>query len=117
MYARNAMSSTPLAARPAEPLPFWPRGLPEPATPRAERVVQWHMLKMTPEEGRAYVRRWQLLRAVEVVELQRTSMDTKLQQLAALMASRDAFGPEPDRDAQIRDVRERWARLRQALGG
>jgi hypothetical protein len=44
-------------------------------------------------------------------------METKLQQLAALMASRHVFGPEPDREAQIRVVRERWARLRRALSG
>ncbi len=28
-------------------------------------------------------------------------METKLQQLAALMASRHVFGPEPDREAQL----------------
>ncbi len=44
-------------------------------------------------------------------------METKLQQLAALMASRHVFGPEPDREAQIQVVRERWARLRRALSG
>ena len=72
---------------------------------------------MTSEEAQAYLARWQLLRAVETAELQRTSMETKLQQLAALMACRDVFGPEPERDAQIREVRERWARLRRALDG
>ena len=75
------------------------------------------MSKMTPEEARAYLTRWRLLRDVEAAELRRTSMDTKLQQLAALMAARDVFGPEPNREAQMRDVRQRWARLRQALGG
>ena len=75
------------------------------------------MPKMTHEEGRAYLARWRLLRDVEAAELQRTSMDTKLSQLAALVAARDVFGPEADREAQIRDVRERWARLRRALSG
>ena len=71
----------------------------------------------TSDEARAYLRRWQLLEAVQTTELQRTSTDTKLRQLAALMASRHVFGPEPERDAQIRDVRERWTRIRRALGG
>jgi hypothetical protein len=44
-------------------------------------------------------------------------METKLRQLAALMASRHLFAPEPDREEGVRLVRERWARLRKALGG
>lgn len=75
------------------------------------------MRKMTPEDARAYLTRWQLLRDVEAAELRRTSMDVKLQQLAALVAARDVFGPEPEREMQIRAVRERWAHLRQALRG
>lgn len=75
------------------------------------------MAKMTREQALAYVDRWQQVQDAEVAELQRTSIETKFTQLAALMASRDVFGPEPDRDVQIREVRERWARLRQALGG
>jgi hypothetical protein len=75
------------------------------------------MAAITPEEARAYFARWQLLRDVAVPEPQRTPMETKLRQLAALMASRDLFGPEWDREARVRELRERWARLRQALGG
>lgn len=75
------------------------------------------MVTMTPDEARAYLRRWELLREVETAELHRTSMETKLRQLAALMAARDVFGPEPDRDAQVLVVRERWARIKQALLG
>lgn len=74
------------------------------------------MSPMTPEQARSYFERWKLVREIETAELQRTSMDTKLQQLASLMASRHLFGPEPDREAQIQLVRERWARLRRALG-
>jgi hypothetical protein len=75
------------------------------------------MSAITPEEALAYFRRWELVRDVEARELRRTPMETKLQQLAALMASRHVFGPEPDREAQTRVVRERWARLRRALSG
>jgi hypothetical protein len=75
------------------------------------------MRKMTPEEARDYLQRWELLRDVEAAELRRTSLETKLQQLAALMAARDLFGPEPDRETQLLDVRELWARLRRAVRG
>lgn len=75
------------------------------------------MAKMTPDEARAYLQRWELLREVEAAELRRTSMETKLRQLAALMAARDVFGPEPDRDTEVLVVRERWARIKQALRG
>ena len=72
---------------------------------------------ITPEEARAYFRRWQLLREEEARQLARTPMETKLRQLAALMASRHLIGVEPDREAGVEAVRERWARLRQAVSG
>ncbi len=75
------------------------------------------MAAVTPEEALAYFRRWELVRDAEAKELRRTPMQTKLQQLAALMASRHVFGSDPDREAQIQVVRERWARLRRALSG
>jgi hypothetical protein len=70
---------------------------------------------MDPEKARAYLSRWQLVQEREIAELRRTSSDTKLKQLEALFASRDAFGADPDRAAEERTVRERWIRLRQAL--
>jgi hypothetical protein len=73
------------------------------------------MLELTAGEARAYLERWRLLRDMEAAELRRTSMETKLQQLAALMAARDAFGVEPDREARVQAVRERWETLRRAL--
>ena len=75
------------------------------------------MAAITPEDALAYFRSWELVRDAEARELRRTSMETKLQQLASLMASRHVFGPEPDREAQLQVVRERWARLRRALSG
>jgi hypothetical protein len=72
---------------------------------------------MTPEEARAYFKRWELVRDVEVEELRRATMEAKFRQLAALMASRHLFGLEPDREAQVHEVRDRWTRLRRALGG
>jgi hypothetical protein len=75
------------------------------------------MAGMTPEQVRAYFARWELVRAAEAAELRHTTMQTKFQQLAALMASRHLFGPEPDREAQVLEVRARWTRLRRTLGG
>jgi hypothetical protein len=56
-------------------------------------------------------------RCAEAAELRLATMEIKLQQLSALMASRHLFGAEPDREAEVHEVRERWTRLRQALGG
>jgi hypothetical protein len=84
---------------------------------RTDRSKIIAMDAMTPEEARAYFKRWELVRDVEAAELRRATMETKLQQLAALMASRHLFGPEPDREAQVHEVRDRWTRLRRALGG
>src|SRR6266705_5992064 len=61
---------------------------------------------ITPEEARAYFRRWELLREEEARQLARTPMETKLRQLAALMASRHHFGVDPDREAGVEAVRE-----------
>jgi len=44
-------------------------------------------------------------------------MDTKLHQLSALMASRNLFAVDPERENGLQLVRARWARLWQALGG
>jgi hypothetical protein len=44
-------------------------------------------------------------------------MDTKLCQLSALMAARSLLGDVPVRESAVQDVRDRWARLWQALGG
>jgi hypothetical protein len=74
------------------------------------------MSGMTPEQAKAYLERWKLVREAEAVELQRTPMAVKFRQLAALMASRDVFGDEPQREQDIEAVRERWARLKKALG-
>jgi hypothetical protein len=80
-------------------------------------VLKCDMAEITPEQARSYFSRWDLVREVETTELQRTSMETKLRQLAALMASRHLFAPDPNRETQVHEVRERWARLRKALGG
>ncbi len=72
---------------------------------------------MTSDEGRAYLQRWALVQAAEDAALRCTPLEVKLRQVSALMASRDLFGVEPEREAGVQTVRERWASLRQALRG
>ena len=71
---------------------------------------------MTPEEGHAYLERWRLVREAETAELRQTPLRTKFEQLAALMASKQLLGPDPDRERQVQEVRERWLQLRRVLG-
>ncbi len=75
------------------------------------------MAAITPAEARAYLKRWELVREIELIELRRTSMDVKLRQLSALMASRGLFGEDPERENGVQLVRDRWACLRRALLG
>jgi hypothetical protein len=75
------------------------------------------MASITPTEAQAYFKRWELVKEIELTELRRTSMDTKLRQLSALMASRSLFGVDPEREKGMQLVRDRWARLWQVLGG
>jgi hypothetical protein len=75
------------------------------------------MASITPAEAQAYFERWDLVKEIELAELRRTSLDTKLLQLSALMASRSLFGVDPGRENGVRLVRDRWTRLWQALGG
>jgi hypothetical protein len=75
------------------------------------------MASITPAEAQAYFERWELVKEIELAELRHTSMDTKLRQLSALMASRSLFGVDPERENGMQLVRDRWARLWQALGG
>jgi hypothetical protein len=73
------------------------------------------MSSVTPKQARLYLERWDLVEAFELEQLRNTSIETKARQLSALMASRDLFGEDVDRDTGVREVRERWARIRRAL--
>ena len=75
------------------------------------------MAAITPGEAQAYFKRWDLVAEIELIELRRTSMDVKLRQLSALMASRGIFGVDPNREQGVQLVRDRWACLRQVLSG
>jgi hypothetical protein len=72
------------------------------------------MAALNPEEARAYLARWDLVRQVEVAELRGTSLDTKLKQLEALVGSRHLFNPDPCAQVEDVEIQARWSRLRQA---
>ena len=63
----------------------------------------------------AYQTRWKSVNQMEIAELRNTSMEMKLRQLASLMASREMFGIDPQRERATEQIRERWVQLRQAL--
>jgi hypothetical protein len=73
------------------------------------------MAQLTPDQARAYLSRCQQVREVEKVELRQATVETRLQQHAALMASRELFGVDPDREAQVSEVRQRWADLKKVV--
>jgi hypothetical protein len=87
------------------------------AVSSSPRRIIMLMAAINPTEAQAYFKRWELVEEIELVELRRTSMDVKLRQLSALMASRGLFGVDPDRENGVQLVRDRWACLRQALRG
>ncbi|MGH8285564.1 MAG: hypothetical protein ACRETT_07335 [Steroidobacteraceae bacterium] len=75
------------------------------------------MTSISPKQARDYLDRWKLVKEVEANELRTVSMETKLRQLAVLMASRNLFGDDRDRETRVREVRDRWTRIRAALHG
>jgi hypothetical protein len=93
------------------------RGMHPAAQVRVSKRIITHMPAITPNEAAAYLNRWKLVEQIELIELRRTSMEVKLRQLSALMASRDLFGVDPERENGVQLVRDRWACLRQALRG
>lgn len=64
-------------------------------------------MNITSEEAHDYFDRWSQVRAREILELRKTSMGTKLRQLAALMESGHVFANDPLREAQIDLARSR----------
>jgi hypothetical protein len=72
---------------------------------------------ITPDDARRYLERWKLVEEREITELRETSVEIKAKQLSALMASRNLFREDPERERGVRQVQARWARLRKALGG
>jgi hypothetical protein len=67
--------------------------------------------RITKDQARSYVERWEAVRAIQTAELRATTAEEKLQQLASLMAVARAlgFGERDDLDAYSRSP---WYLLR-----
>ena len=72
--------------------------------------------KITKAEARAFKERWKLVNAAERKELRSTPVELKFQQVAVLMASAKHLGWARALAAEETEVRNRWNRLRKALG-
>lgn len=75
------------------------------------------MASITPKQAREYLHRWRLVGEIEAEESRTASLETKFRQLATLMASRNLFRDDDDRERQLGEVRDRWDRIRQAMNG
>ena len=75
------------------------------------------MATITHEQAQAFLARWKLVKRTRIQELRETSLEAKVHQLSTLMASRELFCPDPDRELGVESVRERWARIHRALDG
>lgn len=75
------------------------------------------MAAITSKQAKDYLNRWKLVRELELRELRNASLDVKARQLAVLMASRELFRKDSERENEVNVVRERWTRIRSALRG
>lgn len=71
-------------------------------------------MKITKKEAIEFKKRWEAVNAFEHEELRSTSMEIKLQQLAALMASVKGLGWQKALSEGEDELRDRWNRLRKA---
>lgn len=71
--------------------------------------------QISKAEAQAYHARWKAANAAEREELRATPIETKLRQLAAMMASVKSFGWDESLQAEEIEVRKRWGRLRRNL--
>jgi len=74
-------------------------------------------MPISPSDAQALLNRWSMVRDAERDQLQTTPMEIKFRQLASLMESRGLFGNNPKREQEVAEVRARWLRLRQVMGG
>ena len=75
------------------------------------------MSALIPEQAQEYSRRWQQAHHQETRELRQASLDLKLRQLASLMASREYFPADTQREQAVAAIRERWLKLRHSCAG
>ena len=72
---------------------------------------------MNAADARAYMNRWGLVAEVERDELARKTPAQKFADTAMLMSLAYALGGSTHTDEQVEEVRRRWTRLAELLGG
>ena len=70
---------------------------------------------MTKEEALAYRSRYEAINNLEIEELRSMSLESKLAQLAWLMASAKETGWDRELADEVVEVRQRWLRLKESL--
>ncbi len=70
------------------------------------------MAGMTSAQAKAFRDRWQAVNAVEMEERRRSSIELRWRQLNALWCLAAGLGLLPGEAEGVREVRERWARLK-----
>lgn len=76
------------------------------------------MPKITPEEARAYVARYEIVRQHEIEELRAMTADEKIRQLEVLYRAIDELGwhARLKAEAKKEEVWATWARIREVMG-
>jgi hypothetical protein len=70
--------------------------------------------RISPEEARAFVKRWEAVNEYELRELRSTPIELKLRQLSAMMTLARRLGWNDVLAAEEETARRRWQQLRQA---
>src|SRR5271169_1258046 len=73
------------------------------------------MSSLSPEEARKYLAGLTLANEFEIHELRNAPVELKMRQLWTLMMSPELVENESRRAIEVQEIRERWARLYQAL--
>lgn len=71
-------------------------------------------MSISKDEAARWLEGWKVLAEYQREEMRSTSIETRMTQLEALVASRDMFAPL--RTEWDESVAERWARIRNAAG-
>ena len=76
------------------------------------------MPKLTPEEARAYVARYEIVREYEIEELRAMTAEEKIRQLEVLYRAIDELGwhERLKAEAKKEEVWATWAKIREVLG-
>jgi len=70
---------------------------------------------MDKADIRAWMARWKIVNDFERDELRRTPIETKVRQLAAMMAMALRLDWQTSTEAELKLIRERWVRLKKVM--